>query len=94
MIGRRRKLGSEAKISNLSTTGKTYTKKVPTHTQTVEQNTRIRSKMKVEINNLSAMAEEMMIKASNTQPKENQKHKSERKRKSKPELIRNGGGQK
>ena len=50
--------------------------------------------MKVDINNLSATVEEMMIKASNTQPKENQKHKSKRKRKSKPELIRNGEGQK
>ena len=50
--------------------------------------------MKVEINNLSATAEEMMIKASDTQPKENQKHKSERNRKSKPGLIRNDGGQK
>ena len=94
MIGRWRKLGSEAKSSNLSATGKTYTKKVLTHTQTVEQNTRIGRKTKVEINNLSATAEEMMIKASDTQPKENQKHKSERNRKSKPGLIRNGGGQK
>ena len=42
----------------------------------------------------SATVERAMVKGSDTQPKENQKHKSERKRKSKPELIRNGGGQK
>ena len=42
----------------------------------------------------SATAERAMVKGSDTQPKENQKHKSKRKRKSKPELIHNGGGHK